>query len=1446
MSGAHGILRAPYSFASGRAAMPYLSKTTISRFFTSECEKQLRLVLSPPTKQFRHERAAEGMPPEQPPRPGLEQIAQAGQTWAEQKLAELEDVFGPDILLGRRGTAPAGVSPRQVRFQDDRLAAWIGQAQAGQFLVECDFPVGPAFLAAMGIDSFTSRFNLQYADLRPDLIEIRAAGTSMVQLTPAGEAIPLRPGDTRRQLRVIDIKLTSEPGPSYFAEVTYYSLALAGWLVDSGLDSHFLVTPDAAVWPGSYQSSALLAAHQRRARGTTVTDADLRAALAEDLEEAPLPVFASRLHQFFTVELPRVLATPWGDLPWHVSSKCRGCEYLGQRWPGSNATPDPGQCIPTAAASGHLSQIAFITRGASTVLHDAGVANVAQVAAMNPADQTFDRHHGLRAQRVVIAGRARALATRSAGIPDRAGTSATLPKWADLRIYLTADFDATSAITLAFGCKAFWRESTPFGRAPTGNFQRYPATVRVVAAKDLREEQKELLNFLNDLDTIITQAQNNDPQARIQIYLWDSLTYEHLTRVIGRHLPAILNNNSLRRLAWLFPPEQLVPNATAVAEPVITIVRDAVRSLLALPIPHHYSLLATARAYHDPAIQPPWDEFRVPGLFEDPLSDQIPSERAHAIWNRIGGRYSWAQQTSDLLKTVKMRLDALEAVTRRLQADLRGILMRQAPRVTAIRPPQLLNRVAADGQLWYAHAKLNAALDAQKKAQLRAMPPHEREARFASARGRQRLTGPAEAAALARLNLPSAPDRWVYTLRPGSREVKCNPPGDFLWAISPESAPGLLDRLVAAVIAGDQTLEYRWARERFTRMEQVLQVSITAIDRDAGLIVVDGDQYRAALRADLLAAGLVDLSISVVLDPVAGDFFTTKLRATLEAIGNPPRARTHPLVTLAVGQLGRGARRSGATPAEEFLWDAARTSVSPAARVLAGLQARLQAAGHDLNPSQWQAWHKALTQRLTLIWGPPGTGKSQTLQTIALGGILEALRADRPLRVLITASNYTAIDNVLADLAASLPSIAPQAVLRRLRSDSNPPPAWAAGPLDVPTTDRQATAALHQQLTSGSGLIVVAGVPMQVHNLLARTTGSPVAEFFDLLVLDEASQMDTANAVLALASVAPDASLVIAGDPLQLPPIHHTDPPLGLEHTVGPVFNFYAHHHRIIPERLEENYRSTETIVELARTAGYPPSLRAASPKLRLQLLQPLPAGPTPPPDWPASLYWTEEWSALLDPALPATCFVYPDGTSGQWNAFEADAVAALAWLLWGRLADQLDGEVDPATGMLRPTGNIPYGIEGFWQRGLGIVTPHRAQQSLIIQRLHRLFDVTGTSHQQIRDAVDTVERFQGQQRDIILASYAVGDPDTIADEVEFLHSLNRFNVLASRARAKLIVLLSQEVVHYMAGDIAILRDSQLLKSYVETFCDQRRSMQLGIIDPSGPRHIPGSFRWRS
>ena len=273
------------------------------------------------------------------------------------------------------------------------------------------------------------------------------------------------------------------------------------------------------------------------------------------------------------------------------------------------------------------------------------------------------------------------------------------------------------------------------------------------------------------------------------------------------------------------------------------------------------------------------------------------------------------------------------------------------------------------------------------------------------------------------------------------------------------------------------------------------------------------------------------------------------------------------------------------------------------------------------------------------------------------------------------------------------------------------------------------------------------------------------------------------------------------------------------------------------------NYRSNDTIVAFARMSGYQPTLASQSPNLRLDLLTPLPH--SRPANWPASLHWTAEWAALLDPTQPTVCFVYDGGRSSQRNHFEADAVAALLYLLQGRVADHLRNERDATTGAPIPPSTSPYAPLEFWRRTVGVVTPHRAQQGLIVGRLQQVFGASDTLADVIRDAVDTVERFQGQQRDVIIASFALGDPDQIAEEEEFLMSLNRFNVMASRARAKLVVLVSREVVDHLAGEIEVLRESRLLKVFVETFCNQSRPADLGYLRGVAVETVPGLFRWR-
>ncbi len=156
--------------------------------------------------------------------------------------------------------------------------------------------------------------------------------------------------------------------------------------------------------------------------------------------------------------------------------------------------------------------------------------------------------------------------------------------------------------------------------------------------------------------------------------------------------------------------------------------------------------------------------------------------------------------------------------------------------------------------------------------------------------------------------------------------------------------------------------------------------------------------------------------------------------------------------------------------------------------------------------------------------------------------------------------------------------------------------------------------------------------------------------------------MDVAHAALPFCSVSSQGSIVLAGDHLQLPPIHKAQPPAGLEDMVGSIYEYWRSRYSVSENALDVNYRSNDTLVGFAREAGYRSTLTSQSPSLRLQLTAALPSAQ--PANWPPVLYWSPEWSQMLDPGQPAVCFVYDDGRSSQRNDFEADAVAAIAAIL--------------------------------------------------------------------------------------------------------------------------------------------------------------------------------------
>lgn len=150
----------------------------------------------------------------------------------------------------------------------------------------------------------------------------------------------------------------------------------------------------------------------------------------------------------------------------------------------------------------------------------------------------------------------------------------------------------------------------------------------------------------------------------------------------------------------------------------------------------------------------------------------------------------------------------------------------------------------------------------------------------------------------------------------------------------------------------------------------------------------------------------------------------------------------------------------------------------------------------------------------------------------------------------------------------------------------------------------------------------------------------------------------------------------------------------------------------------------------------------------------------------------------------------------------EADLVARLA----ERLSEILiDGE----------TGQV-YEDEELASEGIAILSPHRAQNSTIRQVLAEYgFD----GQRRPLPLVDTVDKLQGQERDVVLVSYGVADEEYAEAEADFLLSSNRFNVATTRPKQKLIVFCSDSVLNVVPDDRRILLDSMMLKEF-RRYCD--------------------------
>jgi len=114
-------------------------------------------------------------------------------------------------------------------------------------------------------------------------------------------------------------------------------------------------------------------------------------------------------------------------------------------------------------------------------------------------------------------------------------------------------------------------------------------------------------------------------------------------------------------------------------------------------------------------------------------------------------------------------------------------------------------------------------------------------------------------------------------------------------------------------------------------------------------------------------------------------------------------------------------------------------------------------------------------------------------------------------------------------------------------------------------------------------------------------------------------------------------------------------------------------------------------------------------------------------------------------------------------------------------------------------------------ETGLGVVVPHRAQRAALQQQFPGL-----------ASAIDTVERYQGDEREVIVISATESDPDYLAEAGEFLLNPNRMVVALSRAKKKLILVASRSVFSHRSLDEDLFRASCLWKNLLRKTCTDR------------------------